>query len=137
MKRLACMLVLLAATAQAQTNPPPPPPAAQPDIAILTNVHARELQFEQVGQVAVKVWGEVNGKPALTVDRSDRENLPEQVQPRVLYRDIGIRLTITSTLPDIETILDEALGTAPAAPPPSTQNPVVRKPPARGKKSRR
>ena len=113
MRRLAVVLVLIAAGTEvgAQT---------QPDIAILTNVRARELRFEEVGKVSITVSGSVNGQPAATVSKSDRKNLPEQVQPYVTYRDIGIRLTITSTLPDIEQILDEALAaptpTAPAAP---------------------
>jgi hypothetical protein len=41
----------------------------------------------------------VNGRPAAVVSRTDRVNLPDPVQPHVTYRDIGIRLTITSTLP--------------------------------------
>lgn len=124
MRRTCILLVLLAAAAvQAQT---------QPDVAIIANVRARELRFEQTGKVNVTVHGEVNGQPAVTVDRSDRQNLPEQAQPYVTYRDIGIRLTVTSTLPDIEKILDEALG-ATAAPPP----PPAPKPAATRKKSKR
>jgi hypothetical protein len=71
---------------------------------------ARELRFEAVPNVTTRVWGNVNGVPAETVSKSDRQNLPAEVQPNVVYRDIGIRLTITSTLPDIEKILDEVFG---------------------------
>jgi hypothetical protein len=109
MRRLAVVLLLIstAAAVRAQT---------QPDIAILANVRARELRFEEVGKVSITVFGSVNGQPAATVSKSDRQNLPEQVQPYVTYRDIGIRLTITSTLPDIEQILDEALAAPTPAP---------------------
>jgi hypothetical protein len=91
--------------------------AAEPDVAILTSVRARELRFEQTGEARITVWGEVNGRPAVTVSRTDRHNLPEEVETRVLYRDIGILLTITSTLPNIEQIVDEALGITSAPPP--------------------
>ena len=124
MKLLGLLLVsFAAAVAQAQT-------AATPDVAILANVQARELRFEQVPDVRIVVSGNAGAKPAQTVSHSERRNLPDQVQPRVIYRDIGIRLTITSTLPDIETIVDEALGTAPAvtAPPaPAASKPATRK----------
>lgn len=83
-------------------------PSPQPDVAIFANVRARELRFETVPQVTVRFTGEGNA----TEWTSDRTNLPDDVQPRVLYRDIGIRLRITSTLPNIEAILDEALGPA-------------------------
>lgn len=96
------LFLLAAAAAPAQ-------PSSLPDVAILATVHARELRFDEKPEVRVEVWGSVNGRPAATVSTSDRTNLPDEVQPHVTYRDIGILLTITSTLPDIETILDEAL----------------------------
>jgi hypothetical protein len=88
-----------------------------PDVAIFANVRARELRFDEKPDVRVTVHGDVNGRPAATVSKTDRVNLPEEVQPRVLYRDIGILLTITSTLPDIETIVDEALAESPQTQP--------------------
>lgn len=105
MKLLIVMVVVLCAagTASAQA-------AAEPDVAIFASVTARELRFEAEPSVHVAVAGNVNGQPAEVVSRSDRQNLPERVQPHVTYRDIGIRLTITSTLPNIEEILDEVLG---------------------------
>jgi hypothetical protein len=92
-----------------QTAATPAPPASQPDVAIFANVHARVLRFEQTGTVNVEVHADVNGRPGPTVSHSDRTNFPDPAQPHVTYRDIGMILTITSTLPDIETILDEAL----------------------------
>lgn len=80
---------------------PQPEAAVQPDgdIVIFANVRARELRFDEVPEVRVTA----------TTSDTERTNLPDQVQPHVTYRDIGIRLTITSTLPNIEQILDEAL----------------------------
>jgi hypothetical protein len=80
--------------------------AAEPDVAITAYVTARELVFEQVPNVTVTFRGSAEN---INVWKSDRTNLPDKVQPNVIYRDIGIRLTITSTLPNIEQIVDEAL----------------------------
>jgi hypothetical protein len=106
------VLTLLAAAA-AQAPLPAEASLAEADVAIFANVRARELRFDEKPRVEVRVYGSVNGRPAATVDRTDRTNLPDEVQPHVTYRDTGVLLTITSTLPDIEAILDEALA-APA-----------------------
>ena len=131
MRRLATILVVLTAgvaAAQQQAAPSAaPPPATEPDVAIVTNVRASEVRFAEVPEVRVSVYGDVNGQPAVTVSRTDRDNLPSEVQPHVTYRDAGIRLTITSTLPDIERILDEALGVASTSAPASTPKPQARK----------
>jgi hypothetical protein len=103
---LAILVLGSAVAAAAQT---------EPDLAITARVTAREVRFAEVPNVRVTVTGSVNGREAITVSRTDRQNLPETVQPYVTYRDIGILLTITSTLPDIEQILDDAL--APETPP--------------------
>lgn len=93
------------------------------DVSITANVTARELKFETVPNPTV----EFPGKPAReTVWDAKRENLPRPVEPGVTYRDIGIRLRISSRFADIERIVAEALGevapsendsqTAPAVP---------------------
>jgi hypothetical protein len=100
---VAAAAMVTAATANEQR-------AQRPDVEIVASVQARELRFERVPSVDVTVTSFINGVAGATVDESRRRNLPDQVQPNVTYRDIGIILTITSTLPDIERILDEALG---------------------------
>ena len=109
----------LAVMAQAQQPAPQPAAAAQPDIAITARVKAKSLRFTVVPNVNVTFTGSLNGVKNVTVWKTDRENLPEKVQPNVTYRDIGIRLTITSTLPNIEEILDDALGPESRVPPPT------------------
>jgi hypothetical protein len=121
----AAALLTFALTANAQTPPPSPD---QADVAIVASAHAREVRFADEPEVHVTVSGDVNGRPAAVVSRTDRTDLPDPVQPHVTYRDIGIRLTITSTLPDIETILDEALGRTTA--PPSVAKPSSARKPA-------
>jgi hypothetical protein len=106
--------------------------AAEPDVAITAVVKARELVFDEVPNVTVTFIGPAeNG----TVWKTDRENLPDKVQPKVIYRDIGIRLTISSTLANIEQIVDEAL----AAPPKSAAEGggATQKPKRKARRSRR
>ena len=115
-----------AAQTQAQTGAPQAPrqasggaTAAEPDLAIDARVTARELLFRKVPTPRV----EFTGRPRReTVWEAERQNLPEEVQPGVTYRDIGITLRIRSVFPDIERIVAEALGEIPpsddAAPPP-------------------
>ena len=91
-----------------------PLPAAEPDVAITAVVTAKELVFEEVPNVSVTFIGAPEN---VTVWTTDRQNLPDRVEPKVIYRDIGIRLTITSTLANIEQIVDEALAAAPAPKP--------------------
>jgi hypothetical protein len=85
---------------------------AEPDLSITARVTADSLRFEKVPDPKV----EFTGKPRRgTVWKSERENLPEQVQPGVTYRDIGITLRITSVFADIDRIVAEALGEVPAS----------------------
>jgi hypothetical protein len=85
---------------------------AQPDLSITARVTADSLRFEKVPDPKV----EFTGRPRReTVWKSDRENLPQQVQPGVTYRDIGITLRITSVFADIDRIVAEALGEVPAS----------------------
>ncbi|HEV7893000.1 MAG TPA: hypothetical protein VGP08_20465 [Pyrinomonadaceae bacterium] len=84
---------------------------AEPDLSITARVTADSLRFEKVPNPNV----EFTGKPRReTVWQSERHNLPQQVQPGVTYRDIGITLRITSVFADIDRIVAEALGEVPA-----------------------
>lgn len=85
---------------------------AEPDLSITARVTADSLRFEKVPNPKV----EFTGKPRRdTVWQSERQNLPQQVQPGVTYRDIGITLRITSVFADIDRIVAEALGEVPAS----------------------
>jgi hypothetical protein len=89
---------------------PPDPSVENADVSITANVRARSLTFEVVPNPTV----EFTGKPARdTVWEAKRENLPTPVQPGVTYRNIGIRLKITSVFSDIDRIVAEALGEIP------------------------
>jgi hypothetical protein len=119
----------------AAATPSPTPPAVSPeaaDLAITANVTARELRFEVVPNPTVEFTGSPKRE---TVWDAERQNLPRPVQPGVTYRDIGIRLRITSIFADIDRIVAEALGEVPmsddapppqmpSAPPPQGQPPA-------------
>ena len=58
------------------------------DADVWISVRARELRFGIVPET--KVWFE--GEPAVeSSSRTERENLPDEVEPGVTYRDIGVR----------------------------------------------
>lgn len=89
---------------------PSDPSIENADISITAHVRARSLRFETAPNPTV----EFSGSPARdTVWDAQRENLPTPVQPGVTYRDIGIRLKITSVFRDIDRIVAEALGEIP------------------------
>ena len=93
------------------------PRTADPDVdnadfSITANIRAKSLIFEAVPNPKVEFFGQ----PARnTVWEAKRENLPDQVQPGVTYRNIGIRLKITSVFRDIDRIVAEALGEVPVS----------------------
>ena len=61
--------------------------AKKPDVDVSTRVRAKELRFGIVPEV--KVW--FDGEPAQeSAIWSERENLPEEVEPGVTYRDVRV-----------------------------------------------
>lgn len=90
------------------------------DLVITANVRAKELKFEIVPTPTVTFPG---NKERQTVWEADRTNLPEKVEPGVIYRDIGIRLRIYSRFAEIQRIVIEALDEPqPSKPTPNTTN---------------
>lgn len=89
---------------------PSDPTVEEADIAITAHVRARELKFDEVPNPTVEFPGQPQRD---TVWEAVRENLPTPVQPGVTYRNIGIRLKITSVFTDIDRIVAEALGEIP------------------------
>jgi hypothetical protein len=67
-----------------------------PDVEIGASVEARRLRFRSRPQTDVELHGEVTERgrrreQLATTSGSERENLPEEVQPGVVYRDVSIR----------------------------------------------
>lgn len=58
------------------------------DVDVFTSVRARGLRFGIVPEVRVRFEGEPAERSS---SRSERENLPEEVEAGVPYRDIAVR----------------------------------------------
>jgi hypothetical protein len=70
-----------------------------PDIEFTANVKARELRFEEVPETEVRFPGHPERESA---SGTDRENLPDEVEPGVTYRDPEVRLRIATALADAD-----------------------------------
>ena len=95
------------------------------DIAIIADIKAESLLFETVPNPKVEFPGNQKLK---TVWEAFRDNLPTPVQPGVTYRNIGIRLKITSAFADIDRIVSEALREVPVSEDTQTADPKSRTP---------
>jgi hypothetical protein len=70
-----------------------------PDVELTADVRARELRFEEVPETEVRFPGHPKRE---SVSGTERENLPEEVEPDVTYRNLRVRLRIASALADTE-----------------------------------
>ena len=80
-----------------------------PDIEFTADVKAKWLRFEEVPETEVRFTGEPGHESA---SGTDRENLPDEVEPDVTYRDPKVRLRIASALarddPELREWFEEA-----------------------------
>ena len=100
---LILLTLILAAQDGPRTSTVPPELAT---VEIGARVRARELVFEVVPNASVRFPGDDAETRQWTTERT---NLPDRVEPGTIYRDIGIVLTIRSSLPNIEQLVDDAL----------------------------
>jgi hypothetical protein len=77
-----------------------------PDIELTADVKARELRFEEVPEAEVRFPGHPERE---SVSGTERNNLPEEVEPGVTYRNPRVRLRIASVLADVDPELRERL----------------------------
>ncbi len=79
-----------------------------PDIAFDAEVRMRKLHFEEVPDPEVRFRGNTRRN---SVWGSRRENLPDEVQEGIVYRNSGVRLRIASEIvssdPDFRNSLDK------------------------------
>jgi hypothetical protein len=66
-----------------------------PDIALDADVRTRELYFEEAPEPEVRFRGNTRRN---SVWESRRENLPDEVQEGVAYRDARVRLRIATEI---------------------------------------
>jgi len=58
------------------------------DVEVLTGLRIKSLRFGVVPETEVSFGGEPGERSSSKVER---ENLPEEVEPGVTYRDVGVR----------------------------------------------
>jgi hypothetical protein len=69
----------------------------EPDIEIGAVVKARKLRFKTVPETEVRT----GGRHAEGGSHTERENLPEQVEPGVTYRDVTVRWRAAARLDEV------------------------------------
>jgi hypothetical protein len=80
----------------------------EPDVEMRFSVSAEELRFEYKPEVDIVAFAD---SPATADLQSDRENLPDEVEPGVTYRDVKVRWRAAAWLgePDWEEAVDARL----------------------------
>jgi hypothetical protein len=68
-----------------------------PDIELAAVVKARKLRFRKVPETEVRFSGHAERE---SVSGTERENLPENVEPDITYRNPRVRLRIATRLAD-------------------------------------
>jgi hypothetical protein len=69
----------------------------QPDVEIDVGLRARELRLERKPEVRVTFFSD---GPARVEEESERDNLPDALEPGVTYRDFGVRWRAAARLED-------------------------------------
>lgn len=69
----------------------------EPDVEIATRARADEVRFACKPEVRVRAYADA---PATAESISERENLPDQVQPGVTYRNVSVRWRLAARLDD-------------------------------------
>jgi hypothetical protein len=82
----------------------------EPVVEMSFSVRAEELRFECKPEVDVVAFAD---SPATAESQSERENLPDEVEPGVTYRDVAVRWRAAAWLgdPDWEEALNRAVRT--------------------------
>lgn len=68
----------------------------KPDVELTAEVKSRELRFEEVPETEVRFPGYPEGR---TISGTERENLPEEVEEGVTYRNSRVRYRGAAQLP--------------------------------------
>jgi hypothetical protein len=69
----------------------------EPDVEISAAVRAKELTFEVKPDVEVHAYAD---SPASAESVSEREHLPDELEPGVTYRDFAVRWRLAARLED-------------------------------------
>jgi hypothetical protein len=69
----------------------------EPDVEIAASARADEVRFECKPEVRVRAYSDA---PATAESVSERENLPDEVQPGITYRNVSVRWWLAARLED-------------------------------------
>ena len=69
----------------------------EPDVEIRARARAQELRFETKPDVDVTAYAD---SPAQAESVSERDNLPDELEPGVTYRDFEVRWRVAARLRD-------------------------------------
>jgi hypothetical protein len=70
-----------------------------PDVEIAAAVRAKQVRFECKPDVEVSAYAD---SPAAAESGSERENLPDELEEGVTYRDFAVRWRVAARLQDPE-----------------------------------
>jgi hypothetical protein len=70
-----------------------------PDVEMAAKARAKQLRFECKPEVRVRAYAD---SPAEAASVSERENLPEEVEPGVTYESVAVRWRLAARLQDPE-----------------------------------
>ena len=79
------------------------PKKRTPDVSLTAEAKVRKLRFERVPDTGTRFWGQDERE---TESGTERENLPEESQRAVVYRDVHIRLKTIAEITGAERSLD-------------------------------
>jgi hypothetical protein len=106
---MIALAVALSCADAPETIPAPPSPSevtpAGPELELVATVKAKSIKFDEVPKVNVVFHG--NGKRK-TVWKTERVNLPAHPEPGVTYKDVQVKLTITSDIDELASLLSQA-----------------------------
>ena len=74
-----------------------------PDVSLTAEAKVEELCFERVPDTGTRFWGQDERE---TESGTERENLPEESQRAVVYRDVHIRLKTIAAFTGAERSLE-------------------------------
>jgi hypothetical protein len=111
-RTLVALAVALACADAPEAGPAAPaagtaaaPSNEGPELELVATVHAKALRFDVVPKTQVLFHGTGRRK---TVWKTERVNLPMHPEPGVPYRDVHVRLTVTSDIEELAALLQEA-----------------------------
>jgi hypothetical protein len=67
----------------------------EPDVELKVSLRADEVRFECKPEVEVEAYAD---SPATAESQSERENLPDELEPGTTYRDFAVRWRVAARL---------------------------------------